>query len=214
MTDIKLYQLSASPNCRKVRIALGYKGIPYESVGVDFQKRGNVVEVSGQPLVPVLDNDGQIVFDSSAILRHLDVAFRDTPRLFAETPDEMRLIEHWERFGRGQMSEPTVMVFRQVFAESPDPAILADAGRKYDEAAKVIESRLAESDWLAGDRMTAADATAAPVAWFGVMDDAFVEAMPMAKLFQDTLKLGDELPRTREWIARVLEFERPASAEA
>ena len=211
MADLKLYQLHASPNCRKARIALGYKGIPFESVFVDFQERSNVVEVSGQPLVPVLDHGGQIVYDSAAILRHLDAAFRDTPRLFAETSDEMRLIERWEGFGRGQMSEPTTMVFFQVFAETPDPAVLAEAARKYDEAAAVVEKRLSESEWLAGDRMTAADCTAAPVAWFGVMDDAFVEAMPMAKLFQDTLRLGEGFPRTREWIARVTKFDLPMS---
>jgi hypothetical protein len=46
----------------------------------------------------------------------------------------------------------------------------------------------------------------------GVVDDEFVAAMPVTKLFQKTLKLGDDCPRTRRWIDRVIAYDRPVPA--
>ena len=49
MADITLWNLGPSPNNMKVRIAMNYKNIPFDTVEVDFvdEERAAVVEVSG-----------------------------------------------------------------------------------------------------------------------------------------------------------------------
>ncbi len=40
------------------------------------------MRISGQHLTPVIEHGEVVLFDSAAILRYLDAAFRETPPLF------------------------------------------------------------------------------------------------------------------------------------
>ena len=65
---MRVYRIPFSTNVERVALAAGHKGIELEWVDVDPADRSPVVAVSGQELVPVLDDDGTIVFDSPLIL--------------------------------------------------------------------------------------------------------------------------------------------------
>jgi glutathione S-transferase len=78
---IRLYRAEWSTNCERVSLALAYKGLSAESVVIDYGDRSIVEQVSGQPLVPVIDDAGTVVADSLAILRHLEDT-RPVPPLF------------------------------------------------------------------------------------------------------------------------------------
>src|SRR2546423_11789 len=70
---MRLYEIPFSTNVERVTLALALKGLDVDHVVVDPADRGPVVELSGQPLVPVLVLDGgAVVADSTAILRRLD----------------------------------------------------------------------------------------------------------------------------------------------
>ena len=65
-----LYRAPFSTNVERVALALAHKGIEVESVVIGYDDRSLVEQVSGQPLVPVLVDDGLVVTDSMRIIRH------------------------------------------------------------------------------------------------------------------------------------------------
>ncbi|MHC5062950.1 MAG: glutathione S-transferase family protein, partial [Planctomycetota bacterium] len=73
-SKVQVYGFETSNNM-KVRVALGYKGIPYEFKSIDPADRSRIQDLSGQFLTPVLVHGEQVVADSAAILRYLDLAF-------------------------------------------------------------------------------------------------------------------------------------------
>ncbi len=81
---MKLYRAAWSTNCERVALALAHKGLEVESVWIDYGDRSVVEQVSGQDLVPVLDDGGAIVHDSPAILAFLDARHPQAPLYPAE----------------------------------------------------------------------------------------------------------------------------------
>ena len=72
--SIKLYQFESCPYCTKVRGTLEGKGIEYEKIEVplDREQRSELLEVSGQYMVPVLVDGDTVIKDSSAIIDYLN----------------------------------------------------------------------------------------------------------------------------------------------
>ena len=73
-SKIKLYT-AVAPNGRKVSIALEELSLPYEVVAVDLasgeQNQEAFLALNPNNNIPVIDDDGQIVWESGAILLHL-----------------------------------------------------------------------------------------------------------------------------------------------
>ena len=69
---MRVYRIPLSTNVERVALGLGYKGLDVEWIDVPCDDRSEVVRVSGQELVPVLDDDGLILPDSVAILRYVE----------------------------------------------------------------------------------------------------------------------------------------------
>ena len=82
---LRVYRIPFSTNVERVALALAHKGIDIEWVDVDPRDRSQVEEVSGQPLVPVLVDNGRVVADSSVILRYLEELWPE-PGLFPSEP--------------------------------------------------------------------------------------------------------------------------------
>ncbi len=73
-----------SPYCWRVKMALGHKGLPFETVPWRFTEK-QAIAFSSQSLVPVLVDGERVVTDSWAICQYLDNAYPDRPPL-AEGP--------------------------------------------------------------------------------------------------------------------------------
>lgn len=80
---MRLYAIPHSTNVERVALALGHKELDAELVLCDPADRAPVRAVSGQDLVPVLDDDGTIVTDSSRIIEHLEQR-HPAPALFPD----------------------------------------------------------------------------------------------------------------------------------
>src|SRR5438067_4834228 len=78
---IRFYRAAFSTNCERVALALAYKDLEVESAWIEYSDRSLVEQVSGQPLVPAVELDGEVVFDSTRILRRLE-ELHPEPRLF------------------------------------------------------------------------------------------------------------------------------------
>ncbi|MBF0280424.1 MAG: maleylacetoacetate isomerase [SAR324 cluster bacterium] len=90
---MKLYTFFRSSAAYRVRIALNYKALSYESVAVHLRRNGGehkkeeYLAVNPQGLVPVLEHEGQALIQSPAILEYLEEKFPDPPLLPAEAVD-------------------------------------------------------------------------------------------------------------------------------
>ena len=209
MSDLKLYDLPPSPNNMKIRIALNYKGLPFERFAVDpaDQERRQIRELSGQPLTPVLVHGDRVICDSAAILRYLDTNFRDTPPLlFPDRPTALAA-DKLEKWARGPLTEPTGMVFAQAFSEAPDLEACRRASELMNTVTADIEERLADSEWLVGGRMSFVDVTAAPYVAYAMLPEEAAQH-PIVRFFYDNLHLGEGRQRTREWCSRVMTYDR------
>jgi glutathione S-transferase len=70
---VRVLRIPFSTNVERVALAAAHKGLEIDWVDVDPKDRSLVVELSGQPLVPVLDaGDGDVVADSMAIVARLE----------------------------------------------------------------------------------------------------------------------------------------------
>ncbi len=72
---IKLYQYETCPFCIKVRAFMDEHEIKYEKVEVDRDNKPEIVTSTGGT-VPVIDDEGEVVSDSSKIIEYLTKKFK------------------------------------------------------------------------------------------------------------------------------------------
>jgi glutathione S-transferase len=212
---VTLYQLRQSSNNIKIRIALNYKGIPFDRVDVDPNDRSEVVKVSGQPLTPVLVHGNRVIFDSGSILRYIDANFHEGARLFSTDYDTMKVIEKWETWARTELVQAFYIAMGQFRSpvEQRNPAESKRASDMLQELTGKIEAQLEKTPWLAGDSMTAADITAAPLVNPAIITREQAGDDPRLRFYVENLRLGDGRQRTAEWARKVMEYDRqPARA--
>jgi len=152
---LRVYRIPFSTKVERVALAAAYKGIPLEWIDVDPTDRSQVVAASGQELVPVLDHDGRIVFDSTAILHYLD-ELQPEPRLF--TSAEVEIFVDW--FNRVWKVPPNAIEAERG-ADRPDQDRIAELGAETTASLDLFEWLLDCRDWLFGD-FSAADCAAFP----------------------------------------------------
>lgn len=202
---MKLYTTPIAPNPRRVRWVLAEKGVQgVEQVTVNLvegeHRRDDYLAKAGLPMVPALElEDGDCLTESVAICRYIE-SLHPEPNLFGRDALEAARIEMWLR--RGEMLAATPLMMAVLYSHpafaslrQQDPA-LADHYRAGGlKGLAVLDRRLAESEWIAGKRITIADI----VAFTG---------MDFARLIK--IKPGEELPNVQRWAEAMRA--RPAAA--
>ena len=201
---VRLYSVPISTNVERVTLALAHKGLSVEHVEVPYDDRSEIVRLSGQELVPVLDADGEIVADSTVILEWLEERFPE-PALFPRQPArraEVMVFVDW--FNRLWKRGPNVIA-TELESGAPDQEAVARHAVELRGSLDVFEALLDGRDHLFGDELSVADCVAFPFLKFGLLwteDDPYV----FHAILRDNLR-PDGHPRVAAWIRRV--DERP-----
>ncbi|KAJ5550986.1 hypothetical protein N7461_005684 [Penicillium sp. DV-2018c] len=167
MSDITLYTW-LTPNGVKVSITLEELGIPYKTEAVDIstnvQKEPWFLKINPNGRIPALLDGSQRVFESGAIMTYL-VDKYDTERKISYAPGTPEHVEQlsWLMFQMGGLGpmQGQANHFRLMAGVRSEYGIK----RYIDETKRlysVLESRLQESPYLAGDKYTIADIASYP----------------------------------------------------
>jgi glutathione S-transferase len=159
-----------------------------------------VEEVSGQPLVPVVDFDGEIVFDSTRILQRLEELYPEPP-LFPTDPSVRAEVDIFLEWFDGVWKGPP----NQIEAElgglpDHDAALIERLGGRMSGWLDLFERMLDGRDHLFGE-FGAADCAAYPFVKYAAGRDPADD-----ELFHQILDRHQTVegkPRLAAWIERV-----------
>ncbi len=162
--SLRLYGRYTSGNTYKTRLALSLMEIPYEFVVIErkghiLQRTPELMRGNSRGLMPKLDVDGRVIWDSVAILVYLARRFGGE-RWVPIDPDGMSEVVQWLALAGNEV----------LFGVASSRSI--PAGRRQGDlektralghmALRTMEDRLARQDWLALDRMTIGDCACFP----------------------------------------------------
>jgi glutathione S-transferase len=197
---IRLYGALYSTNVERVALAMAHKGLAVESVVIDYGDRSLVEQVSGQGLVPVIEDEGHVVADSIGILRYLEQRYPSQP-LFPSDPArraELDLFLEW--FDR-VWKRPPNKIEAELREPDPNRERIAALGRRMAEALGLFERLLAGRDYLMGD-FSAADCAAFPFLKYARMREHADDEL-FHRILDEHQQLGADHPRLTAWIDRV-----------
>jgi len=176
---MKIYGMEVSTCTQKVLMVLAEKEYDAELVQVNVLKGEDKLpeHLKRQPFgeVPVLEDDGFVLYESRAIIRYLDQRLPGR----SLTPSDIRtrgLMEQWMSVEQSYFSEPVYDLVRSSsvydmvwnseaamhFPPPPDKAKLAKATEEVGRVFDVLDRVLAQQDYLVGPMFSLADVTFMP----------------------------------------------------
>ena len=153
---IKLYDALPSSNSDRVKIALHEKGLPYARITLNLankdQKSPEFLKLNPYGKVPVIDDDGHILFESCIINEYLDEKYADPPLM----PKDPYLR------GRGRVlidyalnyTHESYWALRAQMLKPPgarDAAIIEEKRRSLRDRLQYLEDALSNNDYFLGE---------------------------------------------------------------
>lgn len=197
---IRLWRAPWSTNVERVALALAHKGLEVEPIEIDYADRAPVIRVSGQGLVPVIEDAGTVVADSTAILRHLEERYPDPPLFPRDSARRAELDVFLEWFNEVWKGPPNA-IDAELAKPQPDEERIAALGARMRGWLDVFEQLLAGRDYLFGE-FSAADCAAFPFLKYARHRDP-EDDEPFHRILEAHQRLDGSHPRLSAWIERV-----------
>lgn len=159
---ITVYHMPMSRSNRVIWL-LEELSLPYEAKKVDFAAIGtdeyklNVHPLSRVPAVQF--EDGVVMWESGAILNYL-LATNENDLRPGVGDDNFRAYLQWFDFAEATLVVPIGNVMQHSFIKPEDqriPELVVQSTAAAKQALQVVEQELANNDWIAGNKFTAAD---------------------------------------------------------
>lgn len=179
---MKLYDLTLSGNCYKVRLFLGLIGQHAELHTLDLRagehKRADYLAINPRGQVPALVDGELRLGDSQAILVYLALRYADEAWYPRDAVSQGR-IAGWLSFAANEVHHgPATARLGKLFGMPIDQA---GAQQKAVAALRLLDAQLAEHDWLAqGSQPSIADVAIYPYA--ALAADGGIDLAPNAHL--------------------------------
>lgn len=158
---IKLHCFGESGNSYKAALTLELSGLEWEPVYVDFfngaARSPEFLELNPMGEVPVMI-DGEITLSQSGVIQ--DYISSKSGKLGGRSAAARREILRWMFWDNHKMSSPAGMTrfLANFLPEDKRPAeVIAFHQGRLKAAYKVLDSTLANHNWLVGDTLTIAD---------------------------------------------------------
>jgi glutathione S-transferase len=197
----RVYRIPFSTNVERVAIALAHKGLEADWVDVDPHDRGEVVQVSGQELVPVLVHDGRVITDSPLILEYLEETYPERPLYPADAARRAEITVFVTWFNQVWKRPPNLIAAEELEPE-PDRERIAELERRITGSLALFESLLTGRDHLFGDELTVADVIAFPFLKYAVLW-AEGDTDRFHAILRDALRLDGRYPQVEAWVRRI-----------
>ena len=186
-----------SHNVKKVAWLAIEAGIAHErrDIGGQFGFTDAYLGMNPNRLIPTIEDDGFVLWESNAILRYL--AGRHAPALWPDNPQARALADRWMdwQFGYAEAQRDGFLHLIRKPAAERDPALVTASARRCGEMMAILDTELARRPWLSGDA-------------FGIGD------MPMGVYAHTWFSLDidrPDRPHVAAWYARLKA--RPGYAE-
>ena len=164
-----VYHLWLSPFCRKVRIVLAEKGLDFEmKVEKLWERREEFLALNPAGDLPLLvEEDGQVLSDATAIVEYLDETHAEPP-LLGRSPairaEVRRLVAWFDRKFNEEVTHNLVdekIMKRFLGMGEPNSKAIRAGGQNIHTHLEYISWLTEERRWLAGNDFSLADVTAA-----------------------------------------------------
>ncbi|MEX0805321.1 MAG: glutathione S-transferase family protein [Candidatus Binatia bacterium] len=202
---LELYWGSGSPFAWRVMLTLEVKGLEYESKLLEFSrgdhKAADFLKLNPRGKVPVLKDGGFMLNESLAIMAYLDCKHPDPP-LFGTSPQETGLI--WRAISETEsyLIDAGNKLIRPIFfgkgLEKTDE--IQEAARSIRQELKHIDAELADSTWLVGEQISAADICLFPLVQI-ISRAAGKDAAKPLNL--ELLPMAENFPKVTAWVKRI-----------
>ena len=193
---LKIYGSDLSSPSNKIRFVANTLGIPFEYIRINLregeQKKPEFLKLNPVGKIPVIDDDGFLLFESNAIIRYL--ADKNHSPLYPEDTKQRAIVDEWIEFGSHHVGLATSkIVYNRLFAPrikiEPDERSLAEGLTWLDRFLPVVEAQLSKAKFLTGNTMTLADLNL-----LAIFDPAEVAEIDISK-YQNIIRWRNELKR-------------------
>lgn len=186
---MKLYMSAASGNAYKVRVLISLLKLPCEQITVDLankeQKKPEFLKLNPRGEVPVIEDNGTVIWDSAACLVYLARKYGGEQWLPGD-PAGMAEVQQWLALAATEV-QIGLQYTRRGLKQGRWVAGDLEQGQAIGRVAlTALENRLKDHDWLAGNHPTIAEPACFP----------YVDTAPDANLPLE------QYPGIVSWIAR------------
>lgn len=195
MGQIKLWGVPRSINVQKVLWALEELGLPYERIdaggAAGRNKDADYLSLNPNGLIPTLQDDGAVVWESNAVVRYLFNRYGKAP-VHPDDAVARARADQWTDWKSSTFWPATRVLLVQLVRtpeEKRDQAAIKTALEQTLAAAKILDAQLAKHPFVAGEQFTWGD-------------------IPVAAAAQRYLNLPIDRPNLKNleaWYARIRE---------
>ncbi len=202
---LKLFMGDVSGNSYKLRILMGLIGLHYEPIFMDFQahehKKEPFTNLNPRGEVPVLDDNGTVLWDSAACLIYLARQYGGH-QWYPSDPLQMAQITQWLSLAATELQCGLQYARRGVLRDRWTLGPLEKAQAFGEVGLKAMEQQLQNHDWLALNRPTLAD-----IACFPYVESA-PEGQTDLSAYPHILRWLERCRRIPNWPVRLVPLTR------
>ena len=188
---LTLYGHPISSFTWKVLTALYENGTPFEFVTVDQNTYADFIAKWPMGKFPILlDSDRKtMITETAVIIEYLDAYYPGRSRLVPKEFDTALEVRRWDRiFDHLNVTMSKTVVDNIRPDGQRDPYGVDEAKRIMRGIYGVVETQIANREFIVGDSFTLADCAAAPALWYSVRNAPLDGAYPRIAAYLERLK--------------------------
>jgi len=187
--------------CWKVLIALYEKSVPFEARTVnlgDPDARAAFEALWPTAKIPLLEDNGKVVPETSIMVEYLDQIHPEPSRLLPGTPEEQLEVRLWDRVFDNYVMDPMQRFIAQHLRPEGerDARELDSTQRAIVSAYALIDAKIGERPWAAGETFTLADCAAAPSLFYATTIEPFASGQTRLTAYFERLMARPSVVRT------------------